>query len=488
MWMLLAILLPAVGGGLLAVWRPRDRRTRQDYVIGVSCATEVMSLMAIFSNLGDAPVVLVRLNDHLSVAFQVDGLASIFGGMVSLLWPLACLYAVEYMSREGGENRFFTFYLVAFGVTLGIAFSANVLTMYFFYELLTLVTLPLVMHGMDGKARYAGKVYLVYSMSGAALGFIAMVFLLQYGGDMFRFGGTIAAEGVDEGILLVAYVLGFFGFGVKAAVFPGHKWLLRASVAPTPVTALLHAVAVVKAGVFAVTRLTWYGFGPDLIQGTWAQDLVMAAAVFTIVFGSAKALQTQHLKRRLAWSTISNLSYVLLGITTLTSAGLVAGLTHMVFHGVLKITLFFGVGAIHYKMHRDFVPDIEGCGPLMPTVFATFTTAALGLMGVPPLAGFSSKWLLATSCAALANPIGYLGAAALAASAVLTALYLMQIVMLAYFPRQNRAISVKIPKKARRDPGIRMTLPLTVLSVASVGLGLWAWWVAQSIGQLVLVG
>ena len=486
MLMLCAILLPMAGGGLLALWRPRDRRTRQDYVVGTACATAVLALLSIFRALGEGPVVLMRLNDHLSVSFQVDGLSALFCAMVSLLWPLACLYAVEYMSREGGENRFFTFYLVAFGVTLGIGFSANVLTMYFFYELLTLVTLPLVMHAMDGKARYAGKVYLVYSMSGAALGFIAMVFLLQYGGEMFVLGGTVSSAGVETDILLTAYVLGFFGFGVKAAVFPGHKWLLRASVAPTPVTALLHAVAVVKAGVFAVVRLTWYGFGPDLIRGTWAQDLVMAAAVFTIVFGSAKALQTQHLKRRLAWSTISNLSYVLLWVTTLTTAGLVAGLTHMLFHAALKITLFFGVGAIHYKMHRDFVPDIEGCGPLMPAVFATFTTAALGLMGVPPLAGFSSKWLLATACTGLESPLGYLGAAALATSAILTALYLTQIILLAYFPRQNRAISVKSPKRARRDPSIRMTLPLTLLAVASVILGVWASDVAGTVSRLVL--
>ncbi|MEM5780315.1 MAG: proton-conducting transporter membrane subunit, partial [Lawsonibacter sp.] len=283
-----------------------------------------------------------------------------------------------------------------------------------------------------------------------------------------------------------AYVLGFFGFGVKAAVVPGHKWLLRASVAPTPVTALLHAVAVVKAGVFAVIRLTWYGFGPELLRDTWAQTAVMAAAIVTIVFGSAKALQTKHLKRRLAWSTISNLSYVLLGVTTLTTAGLVAGLAHMVFHGVLKITLFFGVGAVHFKLHRDFVPDIEGCGALMPAVFATFTTAALGLMGVPPLAGFSSKWLLATSCAALNTTLGYLGTAALIVSAVLTILYLMQIVMLAYFPRQNRAISVKIPKRARRDPGPCMIVPLAVLAATSVALGLGAGWVVRTISGLVV--
>ncbi len=486
MLMLCAIVLPLLGGALLPLWNPKDRRQRQDYAVGLSCATAALAMLAIFSGTGREPFVLLKLSAHLSVAFRVDGLSCVFGTMVALLWPLACLYAVEYMSREGGENRFFGFYLASFGVTLGVAFSANMLTMYFFYELLTLVTLPLVMHGMDGKARYAGRVYLVYSMSGAALGFISMVFLLQYGENVFRFGGTVSPGALDVNLLLAAYVLGFFGFGVKAAVVPGHKWLLRASVAPTPVTALLHAVAVVKAGVFAVIRLTWYGFGPELLRDTWAQTAVMAAAIVTIVFGSAKALQTKHLKRRLAWSTISNLSYVLLGVTTLTTAGLVAGLAHMVFHGVLKITLFFGVGAVHFKLHRDFVPDIEGCGALMPAVFATFTTAALGLMGVPPLAGFSSKWLLATSCAALNTTLGYLGTAALIVSAVLTILYLMQIVMLAYFPRQNRALSVKIPKRARRDPGPCMIVPLAVLAATSVALGLGAGWVVRTISALVV--
>ena len=487
MLMICSVMFPILAGAMLYFWKPEDGRERRDFVVFTACLTSVLAVLGVSTLLGDAPFTLIRLNARLAFAFRVDGLSAVFAVMVSVLWPLATLYATEYMSREGAETRFFALYLAAFGVTLGIAFSANILTLYFFYELLTLTTLPLVMHSMDGKARYAGKVYLVYSMSGAALGFIAMVFLLQYGAPTFLFGGRVAlADGMDAGILRVAYVLGFFGFGVKAAVFPGHKWLLRASVAPTPVTALLHAVAVVKSGVFAVIRITWYGFGPDLLRGTWAQGLIMAAAAFTIVYGSGKALSTHHLKRRLAWSTISNLSYILLGVTTLTTAGLVAGLTHMVFHAVLKIVLFFGVGAIHFKMHRDYVPDIEGCGPLMPVVFGTFTVTALGLMGVPPLAGFSSKWMLATACTALNSPLGWLGAAALIASAILTALYMMQIVLLAYFPRQNRALSVKVPRRARRDPGLAMTVPLTLLALTSVVLGFGAGWVVDIIQSLVI--
>lgn len=485
MLILASILLPFVTGGTLLFWRPQSRRARRLYVLFASSATTVLSLAAIALCRGDDPLELLIMSSSLSIAFRIDGLSAIFGGMASVLWPLACLYADEYMTKEGAQNRFFSLYLVSFGVTLGIAYAANILTMYLFYELLTLSTLPLVMHSMDSKARYAGRVYLVYSMSGAALGFIAMVFLIHYGGLMFRFGGSVSTMGADVNILLLAYVLGFFGFGVKAAVFPGHKWLLRASVAPTPVTALLHAVAVVKAGVFAVIRVTWYGFGPELIRDTWAQWVVMAAAAFTIVYGSSKALQTKHLKRRLAWSTVSNLSYILLGVTTLTPAGLTAGLTHMLFHAVIKIVLFFAAGALHYKLHRDYVPEIEGYGPVTPMVFTTFTITALGLMGVPPLAGFSSKWMLATSCAAMKAPLGYVGAAALIASAILTALYLMQVVMLAWFPREKRMLTVRVPRQARQDPNWCMMVPLWVLALASVALGLGAHWVVELINLLV---
>ena len=471
MLILISILFPMLAGAVLLFWRP-EARPRRFYVMAATGMTTLLALSTLFFGRAEAPLVLLQLSERLMIAFHVDGLSVIFAGMVALLWPLASLYAIEYMSREGSENRFFALYLAAFGVTLGIAFSASILTLYLFYELLTLTTLPLVMHSLDGKARYAGRIYLIYSMSGAALGFIAMAFLIQYGGPLFLFGGTLVIpESMSASIFHVAYGLGFFGFGVKAAVFPGHSWLLRASVAPTPVTALLHAVAVVKAGIFAVIRITWYGFGPDLLRDSWIQQLVMAAAIFTIVFGSTNALFTQHLKRRLAWSTVSNLSYILLGVTTLTTAGLVAGLTHMVFHAVIKITLFFGVGAIHYQMHRDYVPDIEGIGYKMPVVFATFLTASLGLMGVPPLAGFSSKWLLATSSAALHTPLGYLGAAALIVSAILTALYLLQISMLAFFPRQHPAIPVKLPRHAQIDPNFRMTLPLLLLTVAAILLG-----------------
>jgi len=211
MLMLCAILFPILAGLGLAAWRPHGRIARQNYVLASACITAALALWAVFT-LRDGPLfTLLTMGDHLSIAFRVDGLSCLFAALVSVLWPLACLYAVEYMSREGHENRFFIFYLASFGVTLGIAFSANALTMYLFYELLTLATLPLVMHAMDSKVRYAGRVYLTYSMCGAALGFLAMVMLLEHGGTVFLLGGSLVCPAGKENTLRAAYVLGFFG-------------------------------------------------------------------------------------------------------------------------------------------------------------------------------------------------------------------------------------------------------------------------------------
>lgn len=469
--MLAAILFPIAAGFALLPARRRSRAALERYVVVSAAVTAALALWAIAR--GGEGVTLLRLSGRLALALRVDGLSTVFGGMVSLLWVASSFYALEYIKHEGSEERFFAFFLAAFGVTLGVAFAANIFTMYFFYELLTLATLPLVMHAMDDRARYAGKRYVLYSMTGAALGFIAMVFLVQYGGGGdFVFGGVLrdSVEAVGREMLILVYVLGFFGFGAKAAVFPLHRWLLCASVAPTPVTALLHAVAVVKAGVFAVMRLTYYGFGPDLLRGTWGQWIAMGAAIFTIVFGSASALRTPHLKRRLAWSTISNLSYILLGVTCMSTAGLVAGLSHMIFHAVIKITLFFCAGAIFYKTGKEYTYQLEGEGREMPAVFACFTVASLGLMAVPPLAGFASKWRLGLAAVECGTVLGYAGAAALILSSLFTAMYLVSILIRAYFPRKARVRE----DAGRHDPNLWMTGPLAALSTASVALGLFA--------------
>ena len=358
MLMLLSVLFPILSGFVLLLSRTEDRRKRECWVIATAIATAVLAISAVFLEYG-TPIVLVRFTETVYLTLAPDGLGSIFAVMVSVLWIIASFYALEYLKHEGAETRFFGFFLMSFGVTLGVAFSANLITMYLFYELLTLATLPLVMHAMDGKARHAGKSYILYSMTGAGLGFVAMVFLMYYGlGDFALGGGLAQLPEVSTNTLLLVYVIGFFGFGVKAAVFPFHGWLLDASVAPTPVTALLHAVAVVKSGVFAVMRLTYFAFPTAAPFGTWAQAVVMCAAAVTVVYGSAKGLRMPHFKRRLACSTISNLSYILIGVTTMHPLGLLAAVAHMLFHAVSKICLFFSCGSVFYQTHREYVHEL----------------------------------------------------------------------------------------------------------------------------------
>ena len=430
----------------------------------------IFALFAIWSGKADA-FTLFHFSDKLSLELRMDGLSKVFGTMVSVLWILTTIYGFEYMTHEGHEDRFFAFFTMTFGVVLGIAFSGNFLTMYLFYEFLTLVTLPLVMHAMDNKARHAGKMYILYMMFGAALAFIGFVFVYCYGTSIdFVPGGVlnpILVAGHEKTLQLV-FIAAFFGFGVKAAVFPLYRWLPKASVAPTPVTALLHAVAVVKSGIFAIIRLTYYSFGTDFLVGTVAQNVMLVAAAITIVFGSTVALRTPHIKRRFAYSTVSNLSYIIFGIALMTPLGLAAALMHMIYHAVLKITLFFTAGAVLYKTHREYLYEVEGFGRLMPVTFAAMTITGIGLVGIPPFAGFHSKWALATAAVQGGNPVSYLGILALIISALLTALYVFYIVVRAYFPRNKEYPEGYYDHV--QDPNWYMKGPLIILTVASLVL------------------
>ncbi len=471
------ILVPIVLGVILLTWQPKRRAVRSAYILSAVGITSALSFACIFLtySLGSDALacVMVRFNEAFSISLRIDGASMVYGAIVSFLWPLVTVYALEYMSHEGHEERFFAFWLMAYGIVMGIAYAEDFLSLYLFYELLTLSTLPLVMHAMDEKARYAGRKYLIYSLSGAAFAFIGLVFLLNYGvGHLnFTYGGVLDMSRVagHEQTLLLVFVAAFFGFGVKAAIFPFYSWLPDASVAPTPVSALLHAVAVVKAGAFAVLRLIYFGFGTDLLRGTWAQDVVMAATIITIVYGSARALRTPHLKRRLAFSTVSNLSYILFAFTLMSPAGLTGGMTHMVYHAFIKITMFCCAGAIIHKSGREYVYELEALGYRMPVVFATFTISSFALIGLPPLGGFAGKWMIAEGAVASGSPLAYVGIGALILSTLLTTLYLITIVARAYFPigALDREALARI-----HDPGKTMTVPLALLTASGVVLAL----------------
>ena len=466
--LVLPVIYPILAGIGLLLANFKTRRMRELYVSSVVVSNAILALAIIFWGPKE-PFIAFRFSDTLVLAYHIDGLGAVFGVMVSVLWIIATVYAFEYMKHEGKENQFFAFFTMTFGVVLGTAFANNMTTLYLFYEFLTLVTIPLVVHAMDGKAKFAGRMYIIYMMFGASLAFIGFVFILCYGTTLdFVFGGVLNKELVagDEGLLRIVFVMAFFGFGVKAAVFPFFRWLPQASVAPTPVTALLHAVAVVKSGAFAVIRLTYYSFGTEFLKGTWAQNVMMATSLITILAGSSIALWTPHIKRRYAYSTISNLSYIIFGASLMTPGGLAGGLLHMVYHAVIKITLFFCAGAILYKTHREYLYEVEGFGKRMPIVFFCLSIVSLGLIGVPPFIGFHSKWALATAAVDSHNPIAYIGIGVLIISALLTALYLMSIVLTAYFPREKEYPAAYY--KGVSDPNRLMTVPLMVLTAMSL--------------------
>ena len=472
-FMLLPIFVPIVFGAILPLFRFENAKLRRFYVGGVTVINTLLMFAVMFILRPEGNFMLLNMAGELSISFHMDGMGCVFGSLVAALWPIATVYAFEYMKHEGKENTFFTFFTMTYGITVGIAFAGNLMTLYLFYELLTFVTLPLVMHGMSKKSVFAGRRYVTYSVGGAAFAFIGIAFILTFGeGFDFVYGGVLTGEYtvLQEQLLRVAYVLTAFGFGVKAAVFPFYRWLPTASVAPTPVTALLHAVAVVKAGAFAIIRITYFSFGTDLLAGTYAQYIVMAAALVTILFGSTMALKEQHLKRRLAYSTISNLSYIVFGASLMTPAGMAGALTHMMVHGVVKITLFFCAGAVLYKTGQEYIHDLRGMGKRMPVTFACFALSSAALVGVPPLPGFLSKWNLAEAALGGKNALAYAGIAVLLISAVLTAIYLFLVVFKACFPSKTGTS----PETKKCEANGYMTIPLVVLCIMIILLGVFA--------------
>jgi multicomponent Na+:H+ antiporter subunit D len=479
----IVILLPILAGILVPVLPFKNRRQMMIYIEAAVLINSILVIWTLLHRPAEA-LVVIRYTGNLSLSFRLDELGTVFAAIVSLLWPLATLYSFEYMKHEEHEKIFFMFYTATFGVTLGIAFAEDIMTMYCFYELLTLVTLPLVIHTLSREAILAGRTYLYYSLGGAAFAFIGMVFILYYGvtGD-FVAGGVLDAAKLGDrtNLLLLVYVLCFCGFSVKAAMFPFSGWLPKAGVAPTPVTALLHAVAVVKAGAFTIMRVTYYSFGPEFLRNTWAQYVVMGLTIFTIVYGCSRAVKETHLKRRLAWSTVSNLSYILFGVTLMSPLGLVGALSHMIFHAVMKICSFFCAGAVIYKTGRNYVHELDGLGRKMPKVFTCFTVSALALMGVPGLCGFISKWNLAKAAVDSHNVLAYVGVAALLVSALLTAIYMMTIVVRAFFPGKDFDYDTIRDVK---DPNWMMILPLTLFVVAMFYFGLHSQTIVAALEQI----
>ena len=483
MVLLLPILVPLVGG--IFVFRQKNEQLRDRLALTVILATAALALVVCL--LPERRLVLLTIQGSLHLALRTDGLARFFMMLSACIWVPVLLFAFPYVRHAGGERRFLGFYTMTLGVLMGLAMAANFVTMYMFFEIMSLITVPLVLHTGTAAARRAGFKYLGYSVFGAGMALIGYFFVAYYlAAPDFAAGGVIdlTKSAQHRELLLVAYCLMIVGFGAKAGMMPMQAWLPAAHpVAPAPASAVLSGV-ITKGGVLAVIRVTYYMFGPEFLQGSWPQYLLVTLALATVFVGSMLAYREKQLKRRLAYSTVSQVSYVLFGLLLLTPAGVQAAMTQMVFHAIAKDTLFLAAGAIIFATNCTRVDQLQGIGKRMPVTMWCFTLAALSLIGIPPMAGFVSKWYLVS--AGLEAPVAAFGAAGMAVlvlSALLTAGYLLPIVTNGFFPGRDYIAD-------RREVGPWMRWPMLVFAAAAVVLGLFpgvfTGWLGQLAGGLFL--
>lgn len=483
LFLICALLLPLAGGIVLCAVQWKDVRRMRAVMLAVTAVSALCAWGVILTCSGRA-FELLRFTDQLVLVLRPDDAGRFFCGIVATLWPLTAVYSLSYMEGKERQGSFFGFFTMACGITVGIALSGNLFTLYCFYELLTLSTVPLVMHSLTKPAVRAARRYFAVCLGGAAFGFASMAYLIANGaGGLFTPGGLLTAHpGSDPRITQIFFLLGFCGFGVKAALFPACGWLSKASVAHTPVTALLHAVAVVKSGAFAVMRLTWFCFTPALLRDLPAASVVQLITAFTIVYGAVRAVKETHWKRRLAWSTVANLSYILFGVSLMTPAGMRGALLHMAFHAEIKILAFFCAGSVLHVSGVEQVRELDGLGRRMPVTFACFTVSAIALTGIPPFSGFVSKWSLLTAAAESATPTAYVGAGALLLSALLCAIYMFSAVQRAWFPGAGS----KLPECGEADR--RMLVPMVLLAAGILMTGVFAQPIVRAASAAVGIG
>jgi multicomponent Na+:H+ antiporter subunit D len=438
--MIIAIALPLAGAVLIAASH-RHPNQRETVTLATAGALFVLVLSIVRPVLVGArsEISLWEVMPGLSIALEVEPLGMIFALVASFLWIVTSIYAIGYMRghHEQNQTRFFACFAISISCAIGIAFSANLFTLFIFYEALTLSTYPLVTHHGTDEARRGGRTYLGLLLF-TSIGFLLLALVWTWsiaGTTDFRVGGILANR-ASPAILGALFVLYMFGIG-KAALMPFHRWLPAAMVAPTPVSALLHAVAVVKAGVFTVVKVSVYVFGIDTLARLATVDAILYVAAFTTVTSSIIALRQDNLKRRLAYSTVSQLSYVVMAATLVSDIGMVGGAVHIAMHAFGKITLFFCAGAILVAAHKTEVSQLNGIGRAMPWTMTAFTVGALSMIGLPPTAGFISKWYILLG-ALDSGKLVIVGVLVL--STLLNAGYYLPIVHAAFFRPPDRPI------------------------------------------------
>lgn len=459
----ITISIPLLAAVLILIARRHENvRESVTIVAAIAMLGSVLAMLPAILDGGRVTLILLPMVPGGDLSLRVDAFGMVFALTAAALWLLNSFYAIGYMRalKEHAQTRFFFCFAVAIAAAIGIAFSANLLTLFMFYEILTIITYPLVVHIETPEAMKAGRKYLTYLLIGGI--FLLAATVLTYiltGTTEFVPGGFLEGSGaaLTLQILFVLFMIGF----VKAAWMPLHAWLPAAMIAPTPVSAFLHAVAVVTAGVFGIVRVAGWVYGMSLMASLGLGVILAVIASFTIITASLFALTEDHLKRRLAYSTVSQLSYILLGVSMVSVAGMTGAMAHIPFHAFMKITLFFIAGAVIVSAGKEYISDMKGLGQKMPVTVLMFTAAAIGICGLPPFCGIISKIYLAIG-AVEGGMVALL--LVLIISAVLNAAYFFPIIytMVVERPADPHALD------AVTEPPLTMLVPIILTAVISM--------------------
>ncbi|MCR5000669.1 MAG: proton-conducting membrane transporter [Lachnospiraceae bacterium] len=416
----------------------------------------------------------IYLLKDIPISISIDPLGAFFLAVTVFTWVMNLIFSIEYMKNDGHRKRYYVFFTLTLLSMVGICISGNLITMYVFYEFMSLLSLPLVLHEQTKEAIQAGIKYVLYSMGGAFMGLTGFFFIYRYGTSLdFTPGGVIdmsMLQGHEKALYLVTLLV-IIGFGSKAGMFPLHSWLPTAHpVAPSPASAFLSG-NITKMGLFVIVRYIYYLIGPSFIRGTWVQYTFISLSLLTLLMGSMMAYKEGLFKKRLAYSTVSQVSYALLGVALMNTWGLVGALLHVVFHSLVKNTLFEVAGAIIHKTGLKNVKDYKDIARKMPVTMWCYTLVSLTLVGVPPTSAFLSKWYLASGSLESGIPtLSWLAPLCLIISALLTAGYLLSITIKAFFPGDE----YDYPCLEKWEPGRYMLIPMITMTVLAVLLGIWA--------------
>lgn len=479
MFTFLPVFFPVLAGLYMLKAQIKDRKSREKYVVATLGANLILTLITNFGFAG-TQFTLAKLAGGISISFDIDSIAVLFSTIFAAVWLLVGIFSLEYMTHEGEENRFFAYFIASLGGLTGVAYADNLVTLYMFFEAMSLLSYVLVVHSRTSQSLQAGRKYIYYSLFGASLGLIGIFYFHSAGVEnAFVAGGVLNETVAASPMVVICTVLAVIGFGCKGGMYPLHAWLPTAHPqAPAPASSVLSGL-ITKAGVIAIIRVVYFTVGRDILRGSSAQYIILTLSVVTIFMGSMLAYKEKILKKRLAYSTVSQVSYVIFGLMLLNEAGVAGALLQVVFHALAKNVLFLCAGAFIYKTHKTLVSDITGMGKSMPKLLACFSVAGLSLVGVPLTAGFISKWYLALGALNTESGlIGFIGISVIMVSALLTGGYLVSVTAKAFFTHRSEEVSESF------EPNNYMLVPIGILTAMIVVFGVFPQPVISFVSQI----